>query len=927
MRCYLYTGVFVLFICLISVRGHAGSDALVLPSPGQRIHVTPYLSVYQDPSNTLRFEDILRIAEQGGFEPLSGRSGFGYSTAGFWFTFSVTNPTNQSFSWLVEYPYAVVDQFEFYAPSTTGHTSYIAGDRQPRGLPPVDFRAPVVPLDIRPGTQTFYFKIRSSGAIVVPLTGWGIDAFERYRKMDTAINWLFYGVMLSTVVYCLFIFTSMREPVFLWLAVFVTGSSLFTLAHTGVGMQYFWPDAPHWANLSHPLSVFIASSGALRFSRQFLHTVFHSPAFDRLFSLLFWYSLVMVCLFPFLPYAFFTQASVLSICLSVVSMISCGFVLLLRGQRQARFYLIAWSPFALSAVLMGFKSYGIIESNLITDSTIQITAAFVTFLFSFGLMDKINRFRLEREAAIRRLHRSERKYRMLANNIKDVIWVLDLATLRITYITPSIKEMMGYTPREAKREFSFREMLPPESARKAMEMVMQYRPGKGNTASGKGFTVELATFHKDGATFWTETSTSFVEDKNGHLVEMVGVTRDVTARHRAQEEKKALEFQLNQSGKLEAMGTLAGGIAHDMNNIIAAVLGYTELSLHDAPKGSRLHHRLSRVVKASYRARDLVQQILTFSRQENLEARTIKVSLIVKEILALIRASLPATISIVKEIQDKDLAVEADPSQIHQIVLNLCSNAGYAMMDVGGTLRVIVDRMVLDEAGAKKYLNLAPGKYVRLVVSDTGKGMSREVQERIFDPFYTTKPVGEGTGMGLAMVHGIVKNLGGEIDVRSTPGVGSDFDVILPMAATRKEEKSERPGNRLPGGKERILYVDDEPDIVDMAMEMLGGLGYTVSGKTDSPGALAMFASDPYGFDILITDQTMPDMTGVDLIVAARRFRPDLPVILCTGFSEKMPENAARQANLHPLLLKPYDEEALAVRVRRVLDENVCLEA
>ncbi|HCY85018.1 MAG TPA: hypothetical protein DHV36_07780, partial [Desulfobacteraceae bacterium] len=515
MRRIFYTGPLILVLCLISFGAHATSGALVLSSPGQRVRLTPYLSVYRDPANEMAFEDILDASEQGMFAPLSGRSGFGYSTAGFWFKFSVTNPTAQSFSWLVEYPYSVVDQFDFYAPTAQGFQSTLAGDRRARGRPAVDFRTPVVPVEIRPGTQTFYFKIRSSGAIVVPLTGWGPGAFERYRKMDTAVNWLFYGVMLSTVVYCLFIFTSMKEPVFLWLAVFVTGSSLFILAHTGLGMQYFWPDAPRWANLCHPLSVFIASLGALRFSRQFLHTVYHSPAFDRLFSLLFWYSLVMICLSPVIPYTFFTQASVLSIGIAVVTMISCGFVLLIRQKRQARFYLIAWSPFALSAVLMGFKSYGFIESNIITDSTIQITAAFVTFLFSFGLMDKINRFRLEREAAIQRLHRSEKKYRMLANNIKDVIWVLDLSTLRITYITPSIKEMMGYTPREAKREFSFRDMLPPESARKAMDMVMKYRPGKGKFESGKGFTMELATYHKDGSTFWTETSTSFVENKNG----------------------------------------------------------------------------------------------------------------------------------------------------------------------------------------------------------------------------------------------------------------------------------------------------------------------------------------------------------------------------------------------------------------------------
>ncbi|MCG8634783.1 MAG: ATP-binding protein [Desulfobacterales bacterium] len=905
------------------------ADVLVLSSPGSRIRLSPYLSVYKDESDSMDIGQVINQAADPdrGFSPLAGNSGFGYSGTGFWFRLSVKNPTDKAFPWLIEYPYAVVDHFEFFAPSPEGFKVFRGGDRHPFDSRPVNFRTMVIPVDILPGTQTFYFKIRSGGAVVVPLTGWAIPAFERYKRLDTAVNWLFYGIMLSTAVYCMFIFFSMKEPVFLWLTVFVTGASLFTLAHTGLGAQYFWPDNPAWANLCHPLAVFLAMTGALRFSRLFLNTAYHSPFFDRLFSGLFWIGAGFLFLGPFIPYALLTQASVFSIGIAVLSMIFSGILLLQKQVRHARFYLIAWSPFAVSALLMGIKSYGFIENNLITDSTIQITAAFVTFLFSFGLMDKINGFRLEREAAISRLHRSEKKYRMLANNIKDVIWVLDLHTMKITYITPSIREMMGYTPREAKKMFSFREMLPPDSARKAISAVRKYKPGAG-PARGKtarGFTIELETYHKNGTVFWTETSTALVENREGDPVEMVGITRDITARRQAEKEKQALEFQLNQSGKLEAMGTLAGGIAHDMNNIMAAILGYTELSLHEAEKGSRMHHRLSRVVKASHRARDLVRQILTFSRQERLEARTIKIGLIVKEILALIRASLPATITIVREIQDRDIAVKADPTQVHQIVMNLCSNAGYAMMERGGTLRVIVEKMVLDEVSAGKYLDLEPGHYVRLVVSDTGRGMDKEILDRIFDPFYTTKPVGEGTGMGLSMVHGIVKNLGGDIDVQSKPGHGSDFHVILPRDMSRESVYRDEASPRMPAGRERLLYVDDEPDIVDMAVEMLAGLGYNVVGKTDSREALGLIESDPAGFDMLITDQTMPGVTGVELIVNAKKIRPDLPVILCTGFSEKMPEDAAREANLHPLLLKPYDEEAIAGRVRRVLDEGVCV--
>ena len=762
----------------------AAFDIIQIDPDIDRVSLTGSLSVYQDDSGELGIADMASPIMKLQFLPLEGKSSFGYSTSAFWFRFTVRNSTANPIFWYLEYPYAVVDHFEFFHPMDSGFKRYLGGDTNAFTQRPVNYRTMVVPIDLPPGDHTFYFKIQSRGTIVAPVIGWGRLAFERHKNFDAALNWLYYGAMLVTAIYCFFGFVSMKVPSFFFLGVFVSGTALFTMVHSGMAFQYLWPQFPSWANLCHPLSLTLGLLGVLPFTRLFLNTRRHTPVFDKIFIALFWITLVFGLGLVFLSYQVATQAMVLVVGLSAITMISCSLVSLFKGIRQARFYLLAWTPFVISAVLMALKSFGFLENNLLTDSMVQISAAFVAILLSFGLMDKIDSIRKEREKVLDQLHKSEKQYRMLAENVKDVIWVLNLKTLKITYITPSVEEMMGYTPQEAKL-FSFKEMLPPEEADKAWKAI---KNGIEDSLSMSektrhAFTIEIECYNKAKDIFWTETTTTFTKDNSGNPVEMVGVTRDITERKQAEKEKKALEFQLHQSGKLEAIGTLAGGIAHDMNNIVAAIMGYAELSLHEADKKSRMYHRLDRMIKACHRARDLVSQILTFSRQDSQEIRRVKIHPIVKEVLELIRASLPSTITIKQEVSRQGLMINADPTQVHQIIMNLCSNAGYAMMEKGGILDVSVEKITLDKDTAKKYLDLLSGDYVRLIVRDTGQGMEKEVMTRIFEPFFTTKPVGTGTGMGLAMVHGIVKKLGGGIFVESEPGLGTSFHVFFPEAS------------------------------------------------------------------------------------------------------------------------------------------------
>lgn len=386
-------------------------------------------------------------------------------------------------------------------------------------------------------------------------------------------------------------------------------------------------------------------------------------------------------------------------------------------------------------------------------------------------------------------------------------------------------------------------------------------------------------------------------------------------------ERKRLEVQLQQGQKMEAVGTLAGGIAHDFNNILMTIIGYAEMTdLFDLAADSSVKSHLEEICKAANRAKDLVRQILTFSRQTAKERLNIQLKPIVKEAVKFLKASIPATIEIRQNIKSEIGTVFADSAQMHQVVMNLCTNAAHAMRDKGGVLEVNLEDVDLDHEVASGFLDLKPGHYARLTVSDTGHGIDRNVMDRIFDPFFTTKPKGEGTGMGLAVVHGIVKDHGGAVIVESEPEKGTVFKIFLPRVEQEAAESYTRDLKTIPGGDETILFVDDEIALVNLAKETLERLGYNVTAKSNGFDALEAFLAQPHRFDLVITDQTMPHMTGAGLAEKVTSIRPDIPIILCTGYSELIREEDAEALGIRKFVYKPLGSRALAETVREVLD-------
>jgi two-component system cell cycle sensor histidine kinase/response regulator CckA len=471
------------------------------------------------------------------------------------------------------------------------------------------------------------------------------------------------------------------------------------------------------------------------------------------------------------------------------------------------------------------------------------------------------------------------------------------------FLNPAFTKVFGWTMEELEgKKIPF---VPPDQMLITNEKIQQL------FQSHKTISFNTRRLTKNGDLRDVLISASEIKGNEKEAAGMVVNLVDIT-------EAKRLESKFQAVQRIESLGILAGGIAHDFNNILASIIGYTELALDMAKKGTQQREHLKEVLIASNRATDLVKQILTFSRQANQEQKPVQIKLIVKEALKLLRASIPSTIAIEQKIQSTALLM-GDATQIHQVVMNLCTNASHSMLDKGGILKVNLSDVELNSEFISRHSDLSPGSYTMLTITDTGHGMPPEILEKIFDPFFTTKEKGEGTGMGLSVVHGIVHSHGGTIYAYSEPGKGSTFKVFFPAIESLMTSK-EKVDIWIPTGTERILFIDDEPAIVNMGKQILESLGYEVVTRTSSIEALEYFKARPNNFDLVVTDMTMPKMTGDVLASELMKVKPNIPIILCTGFSARIDEKKAMMMGIRAFVSKPILKRDIAETIRKVLD-------
>lgn len=503
----------------------------------------------------------------------------------------------------------------------------------------------------------------------------------------------------------------------------------------------------------------------------------------------------------------------------------------------------------------------------------------------------------------RKVEETQRRLATAVEQVREMVMVTDTSWV-IAYVNAAFCQMIGYSRQEAiGREYSL--MCTGENEQHLFDHIQEV-VSRGETWQGRIFAKR-----KNGTIFITASSVSPVRNMDGIVTHWVTVQRDIT-------NEVEIESRLRQAQKMEAIGTFAGGIAHDFNNILGAIIGFTDMALLHSEKGSELYEHLVHIRQGGKRAADLVDQILTFSRQSTMKKIPVTVAPVIKESLRLIRASIPTTIAIDRRIHDQQSKVLAAPVQLQQIMMNLCSNAFYSMREHGGTLSITLERLAGDACG-----NIdtgEDGECLSLTVRDTGTGMEDVTLQRIFNPFFTTKEPGEGTGMGLSVVLGIVQDLGGDVQVDSVVDKGTTFTIYLPLAENDVKGEilsSEAP---LPSGNEHVLVIDDEKEIRETFKMMLNHFGYRVTTTSNPKEVLSLLRDDSFDVDLLITDHTMPVMTGIELTREINGIRPELPVILCTGYSDRLNQKVAIEAGACDLMMKPVDLQELAGSVRSAIE-------
>lgn len=508
---------------------------------------------------------------------------------------------------------------------------------------------------------------------------------------------------------------------------------------------------------------------------------------------------------------------------------------------------------------------------------------------------------------------SEEKYRLISENVSDVIWTMDL-DMNFTYISPSSQKLLGYEPAELIK-LGAKDVLAFSSFEVAVKALSEDLTSKiSNNAEIRAARVlELKMVRKDGSNIWTEAKISFVRDEKNAPSGIMGVSRDISVRLN-------LESQLRHAQKMEAVGTLAGGIAHDFNNLLQAIQGYSELLLHRKAENDSDYKKLQEIVNTSKRAGELTQQLLTFSRKVESKMRPVRLNRELEQVVKLLRRTIPKMISINLKVKNDLKVINADPMQIEQILINLAVNAKDAMPD-GGQLDIETKNVVLDEQICHSFPEIEPGDYCLLSVSDSGSGMSEHVQGKIFDPFFTTKIVGEGTGLGLSMVYGIVKSHNGLILCDSAEGKGSRFEIYFPaIEHPDKWEDTWKDEEPPVGGTETILLVDDEIVIRNLCELVLTKLGYTVLKASDGENALKLFSEYENDISLVILDIIMPGMGGEKCLRELLKKRNNLKVIIASGFSGKMTSGSLLESNVKAFVHKPYEMNYLVSTVRDVLD-------
>ena len=516
------------------------------------------------------------------------------------------------------------------------------------------------------------------------------------------------------------------------------------------------------------------------------------------------------------------------------------------------------------------------------------------------------------------IDKSEKKYKEIVQNANSIILRMD-PTGKVIFFNEFAEKIFGYKEKEILNKNIIGTIVPGKDTKgyNLQKMILEISQNIDKYKIN-----ENENITKNGTIKYISWANKPIFDNNGKLKEILCIGTDLTEKKYAEQEKKKLEQQLHQAQKMEVVGTLAGGIAHDFNNSLAIIFGYSDILLRQVPKDNKIYSYVKHIMNAAKHSKELVNQILLFSRRTKQEKTTLKVDILIKESLKLFSSSFPSNIKIVEQINSKCPPILASATQIRQIFANLCTNAGHAMEKKGGTLEIKLDTITINSNTNKPHPKLENKEYLCLTIKDTGHGIEPKILDHIFEPIFTTKKIGKGTGLGLSVVHGIVSNHNGIITVDSKINVGTTFNVYIPVVQNSNLTKNNEKNNNPIQGKEHIVFVDDNENIVSMSKLMLEDIGYKVSTSTTATNAINYFKENHENIDIAIIDYTMPEMFGTDLAKEIKNINPNTPIIITTGFSKNIDESNYKKFRIQGYINKPITSSALSKKIQEVLKEN-----
>ncbi|GEM_PF-2070062 len=899
-----------------------------------KLNLKDSIRILADPNHILTIDQLVKPEFNQTFKLASevGNS-FGFTKSVYWVSFSLHMDSMLNDIILLQFAYPLIDNLTLFVPNDHGgYGEKVTGESLAFSTREINHRTFLFHLPAHSGeTRTYYLRLETEGSMVIPLTLWSSSALNGYIDGSNFVLGAYYGVMLLLFIAALTTYLKSRDKLFIYYAFYLLSYLLYQFSVNGFGYQYLWTEYTEYANKLTSIFISTAVIGALIFSGSFLQIRSDKhPHIKKIFNITIGFGIISVFCSLFANYAVAIQLSTITASL-VPPVVLAGVISAFRqGYKPARYFLIAWCIFLIGLTASVLLHFGLIPYTFINFYSVQIGSILEILLLGYALLERFDTLRAAKEDAVikaskylnqlnfelealvdartNQLQEREAHLQALIDTLPDIVWLKDPNGIFLA-CNPKVGRLFGVPQSEiiGKTDFDF---IQKELADKFRELDLQAINSKTLI-----FNEEELTYLDDGHTELLETVKSAVFTAEGKLLGVLNIGRDITDRKRS-------EKALLRSQKMEAIGLLTGGIAHDFNNILGIVQGNLFLLEQQLKGNIEAISRIDSINVSTQRAADLTRQLLGFSRRQSGQLIVTNINELIIDIEDLIARSVTSAIEVQHQFTDPLWLTAINPGDFQDALFNLILNARDAMPK-GGRLILKTSNCTLDNEYCAVNANAIPGRYVQLAVIDNGEGIPEEQQEHIFEPFYTTKAPGKGTGLGLAMVFGFVERSNSHIEINSTPGIGTQFNLYLPRVVSDETPLTQdtKTSEVLPGGSETILVVDDEESLLTLASEFLGNLGYIVLTARGGKQALERLAAEP-AINLLFSDIVMPGgINGYDLAKTITDKYPKIKVILTSGHTSSSNNHDPRVHFSSTLLSKPYGLSELAQRIRESLDD------